>query len=67
MRVITGSACNLNQLALDFEGNFQRIIEAVRKASADGSSLIITPELSHSDYLCLDAFLEQVGHPKLRI
>lgn len=66
MRVITVSTCNLNQLALDFEGNFQRILEAVRKARADGSSLIITPELSLSGYSCLDAFLEQVGPQKLR-
>ena len=59
MRIITVSTCNLNQLALDFVGNFQRILEAVQKAKADGSSLIITPELSLSGYSCLDAFLEQ--------
>ncbi|KAL9038623.1 MAG: hypothetical protein Q9214_005205 [Letrouitia sp. 1 TL-2023] len=66
MRVITVSTCNLNQLALDFVGNFERILEAVRKAKADGSSLIITPELSLSGYSCLDAFLEQVRPQKLR-
>lgn len=59
MRAITVSSCNLNQWALDFSGNKQRILEAVRKAKKDGSSLIITPELSICGYSCLDAFLEK--------
>jgi len=59
MRAITVSSCNLNQWALDFVGNKERILEAVRKAKKDGSSLIVTPELSISGYSCLDAFLEK--------
>ena len=59
MRAITVSSCNLNQWALDFVGNQERIIEAVRRAKNDGSSLLITPELSICGYSCLDAFLEK--------
>lgn len=59
MRAITVSSCNLNQWALDFVGNKERILEAVKKAKSDGSSLIITPELSIPGYSCLDAFLEK--------
>ena len=59
MRAITVSSCNLNQWALDFTGNKFRIIEAVRRAKKDHSSLLVTPELSISGYSCLDAFLEQ--------
>lgn len=59
MRAITVSSCNLNQWALDFVGNKERILEAVRRAKKDRSSLIVTPELSVSGYSCLDAFLEQ--------
>ena len=59
MRTITVSSCNLNQWALDFVGNRDRILEAVRRAKKDGSALLITPELSICGYSCLDAFLEQ--------
>ncbi|KAL8656094.1 MAG: hypothetical protein Q9210_000479 [Variospora velana] len=46
MRAITVSSCNLNQWSLDFVGNRDRIIEAVKRAKQDGARLIITPELS---------------------
>ena len=59
MRAVTVSSCNLNQWALDFEGNKKRILEAVRAARNDDSLLIITPELSICGYSCLDAFLEK--------
>ncbi|KAL9022724.1 MAG: hypothetical protein Q9185_000154 [Variospora sp. 1 TL-2023] len=58
MRAITVSSCNLNQWSLDFVGNRDRIIEAVKRAKQDGARLIITPELSVCGYDCLDAFLE---------
>ena len=58
MRTITVSSCNLNQWALDFVGNRDRIIEAVRRAKKDDSALLVTPELSICGYSCLDAFLE---------
>ena len=59
MRAITVSSSNLNQWALDFVGNKERILEAVRKARKDGSALLVTPEMSICGYNCLDAFLEQ--------
>lgn len=57
MRAITVSTCNLNQWSLDFDGNLQRILEAVQKAKSDGSCLILTPELSIPGYSCQDEFL----------
>lgn len=61
MRLLTWRCeqCNLNQWALDFVGNRDRIIEAIKKAKVDGSKLLITPELSICGYSCLDAFLEK--------
>ena len=58
MRAITVSSCNLNQFSLDFHGNHQRILQAVRIAKKDGLCLIITPEVSVCGYSCLHAFLE---------
>ena len=59
MRAVTVSSCNLNQWALDFIGNKERILEAIRRAKKNGSSLIVTPEMSICGYNCLDAFLEK--------
>jgi NAD+ synthase (glutamine-hydrolysing) len=36
---------SLNQWALDFEGNAERIIESIRQAKAAGASLRVGPEL----------------------
>lgn len=36
---------SLNQWALDFEGNAERIIESIRKAKAAGATLRVGPEL----------------------
>lgn len=46
MRAITVSSCNLNQWALDFVGNKDRIVRAVAQANKHGGKLLITPELS---------------------
>ena len=48
----------LNQWALDYIGNLQRIKAAVKKAQEKGASIILTPELSISGYGLLDHFLE---------
>ena len=58
MRAITVCSCNLNQWALDFEGNKSRIITAVALAKEKRGKLLITPELSITGYDCLDAFLD---------
>jgi NAD+ synthase (glutamine-hydrolysing) len=49
---------SLNQWALDFEGNADRIIESIRKAKALGATLRVGPELEITGYGCLDHFLE---------
>ncbi|TID26213.1 hypothetical protein CANINC_002802 [Pichia inconspicua] len=55
---ITVSTCSLNQWALDFEGNRDRILQSILKAKSDGSMLRVGPELEITGYGCLDHFLE---------
>ncbi|OBT85228.1 hypothetical protein VE02_05187 [Pseudogymnoascus sp. 03VT05] len=55
---ITVATCSLNQWALDFQGNLQRIIESIKKAKLAGSKLRVGPELEICGYGCLDHFLE---------
>lgn len=57
-KYITVSTCNLNQWALDFEGNKQRILDSIKEAKAQGSQLRVGPELEVCGYGCLDHFLE---------
>ncbi|KAK6498782.1 glutamine-dependent NAD(+) synthetase [Arthrobotrys musiformis] len=54
----TLATCSLNQWALDFEGNAERIIESIRLAKAAGASLRVGPELEITGYGCQDHFLE---------
>eukprot|EP00045_Choanoeca_perplexa_P012688 m.139808 g.139808 ORF g.139808 m.139808 type:complete len:698 (-) comp16099_c0_seq4:1105-3198(-) len=56
--LITVSTCSLNQWALDFEGNFQRIRASIIQAKEHGASLRIGPELEISGYGCNDHFFE---------
>ncbi|KAB8349479.1 hypothetical protein FH972_023506 [Carpinus fangiana] len=58
MSLITLATCSLNQWALDFHGNRDRIIEAIKQAKEQGASLLVTPELCITGYGCLDHFLE---------
>jgi NAD+ synthase (glutamine-hydrolysing) len=51
------SAATLNQLPLDWEGNRQRILNAIQQASSEGASLLCLPELCISGYGCEDQFL----------
>ena len=48
----------LNQWCLDYDGNRDRIIEAIQKARAAGASIILTPELCIPGYGLLDHWLE---------
>ncbi|KAF8866592.1 putative glutamine dependent NAD+ synthetase [Acephala macrosclerotiorum] len=57
--LITVATCNLNQWAMDFEGNTQRIIESIKQAKAAGAKLRVGPELEICGYGCLDHLLEQ--------
>ena len=54
----TLAACQLNQWALDFEGNTQRIIESIQIAKRAGATLRVGPELEICGYGCLDHLLE---------
>ncbi|EFX01156.1 glutamine-dependent NAD(+) synthetase [Grosmannia clavigera kw1407] len=58
MQLVTLSCCNLNQWALDFEGNTKRIIESIHEAKKQGAKLRVGPELEICGYDCLDHFLE---------
>ena len=52
------STCNLNQWALDFDGNEERIIESIQQAKAAGATYRLGPELEVCGYGCEDHFLE---------
>ena len=54
----TIATCQLNNWALDFEGNAERIIESIRQAKRAGATLRVGPELEITGYGCLDHFLE---------
>src|SRR6218665_1104765 len=47
----------LNFVVGDMQGNAQKIIDAARKAHADGVRLLLTPELSICGYAAEDLFL----------
>eukprot|EP01036_Dinobryon_divergens_P038171 gene38171-50059_t len=53
------ATCNLNQWALDFDGNLERIVESIREAKAKGAKYRLGPELEIPGYGCEDHFLEQ--------
>ena len=54
---LTVSTCSLNQWALDFDGNRDRIVRSIERAKAAGSTLRIGPELEIPGYGCYDHFL----------
>ncbi|KAG7093662.1 glutamine-dependent NAD(+) synthetase [Marasmius oreades] len=51
-------ATSLNQWALDFEGNLERILTSIAIAKSRGATLRVGPELEITGYGCLDHFLE---------
>lgn len=56
MRRIKTGAAVLNQTALDWDNNQANIIGAIRRAKAEGVSLLCLPELAITGYGCEDAF-----------
>ncbi|QIW98013.1 hypothetical protein AMS68_003531 [Peltaster fructicola] len=52
------ATAQLNQWVLDYDGNRDRIIQAVTQAKAAGATLILTPELCIPAYGLLDHWLE---------
>ncbi len=58
MRLATLATCNLNQWALDFDGNLARIRASIAEAKARGARYRLGPELELTGYGCEDHFLE---------
>lgn len=58
LSVTTLATCQLNQWALDFEGNLERILLSIQKAKDAKATLRVGPELEITGYGCLDHFLE---------
>jgi len=56
MKLIKVSAAVLNQTPLDWNGNRDRILQAIAAAKADQVSILCLPELCVSGYGCEDAF-----------
>ena len=52
------ATCNLNQWALDFDGNVGRIRDSIQAAKAAGAKYRVGPELEVPGYMCEDHFLE---------
>eukprot|EP01032_Pedospumella_encystans_P011815 gene11815-13711_t len=58
MNKIVVATCNLNQWAMDFDGNLERIIASIRRAKMLGAKYRLGPELEITGYSCEDHFLE---------
>jgi NAD+ synthase (glutamine-hydrolysing) len=58
-KLVILSTCSLNQWALDWTGNLQRIKQSIKLAKNAGARYHTTPELSIPGYGLLDHFLEQ--------
>jgi NAD+ synthase (glutamine-hydrolysing) len=57
--LVTLATCSLNQWALDFDGNLERVLESIRQAKAAGARYRLGPELELPGYGCEDHFYEQ--------
>lgn len=56
--LVTVAACNLDQWALDFDGNLDRVLRSIRQAKTMGARYRLGPELELCGYGCEDHFLE---------
>ncbi|CAL8404472.1 unnamed protein product [Boreogadus saida] len=57
-RKVTLATCSLNQWALDFDGNFERILKSIDVAKSRGAKYRLGPELEICGYGCGDHFYE---------
>eukprot|EP00927_Polykrikos_kofoidii_P068639 TRINITY_DN6398_c0_g1_i3.p1 TRINITY_DN6398_c0_g1~~TRINITY_DN6398_c0_g1_i3.p1 ORF type:complete len:846 (+),score=115.36 TRINITY_DN6398_c0_g1_i3:83-2539(+) len=57
-KLVKVATCNLNQWAMDFKGNLERIKASIREAKAEGCTFRTGPELEITGYGCEDHFLE---------
>eukprot|EP00026_Physarum_polycephalum_P002922 Phypoly_transcript_02931.p1 GENE.Phypoly_transcript_02931~~Phypoly_transcript_02931.p1 ORF type:complete len:670 (+),score=60.98 Phypoly_transcript_02931:109-2118(+) len=62
MRPVTLATCSLDQWALDFDGNLQRIIRSIEIAKERGARYRLGPELEITGYGCEDHFFEEDTH-----
>ncbi|CAK9298830.1 unnamed protein product [Gordionus sp. m RMFG-2023] len=58
MRYITLATCTLNQWAMDFQGNMERIIKSIEIAKQKGAFYRLGPELEIPGYGCQDHYYE---------
>ncbi|KAJ1654434.1 glutamine-dependent NAD(+) synthetase, partial [Dispira simplex] len=56
--LVTIATCSLNQWALDFQGNLDRILTSIKLAKERGAKLRTGPELEITGYGCQDHFYE---------
>jgi NAD+ synthase (glutamine-hydrolysing) len=56
--LLTVATCNLNQWAMDFDGNCERVLQSCMQAKALGATYRLGPELELCGYGCEDHFLE---------
>lgn len=56
MKYIKVAGACVNQTPIDWEGNIQRLIGAVREARTQGASILCLPELAICGYGCEDTF-----------
>ncbi|XP_008308891.1 glutamine-dependent NAD(+) synthetase isoform X1 [Cynoglossus semilaevis] len=57
-RKVTLATCSLNQWALDFDGNLNRILKSIEVAKSHGAKYRLGPELEICGYGCADHFFE---------
>ncbi|XP_021258369.1 glutamine-dependent NAD(+) synthetase isoform X2 [Numida meleagris] len=57
-RAVCVAACALNQWALDFEGNAERILRSISIAKSKGARYRLGPELEICGYGCADHYYE---------
>ncbi|XP_067120928.1 glutamine-dependent NAD(+) synthetase [Centruroides vittatus] len=57
-RKVILASCTLNQWAMDFEGNYHRILRSIKEAKAAGATFRSGPELEIPGYGCNDHFHE---------
>ncbi|KAM6980650.1 glutamine-dependent NAD(+) synthetase [Aplochiton taeniatus] len=57
-RNVTLATCSLNQWALDFDGNLERILKSIEIAKSLGAKYRLGPELEICGYGCADHFYE---------
>lgn len=56
MKFLKLAGVSVNQTPLDFQGNTQRMVQAIRAARSEGIHLLCFPELCISGYGCEDTF-----------